>query len=101
MTEAAIGEPSPVSRAWPFALLLFMLVGAHTLLETARDILFLRTQPVSRLPWVYLAVAVAVLVVTPAQVWVLRRKTGRLVLTVTLLVATTITLTFWSATMSS
>jgi ATP:ADP antiporter, AAA family len=101
MTEAALGAPRLVSRAWSFTLLLFMLVGAHTLLETARDSLFLRTQPVSRLPWVYLAVAVAVLVVTPAQVWVLRRKTGRIVLTVTLLAATALTLAFWSATMSS
>ena len=45
MTESAQGAPSPVSRAWSFTLLLFMLVGAHTLLETARDSLFLRTQP--------------------------------------------------------
>ena len=97
MTEAALGAPRAGSRAWSFTLLLFMLVGAHTLLETARDSLFLRTQPVSRLPWVYLAVAVAVLVVTPAQVWVLRRKTGRLVLTATLLVATALTLAFWAA----
>jgi ATP:ADP antiporter, AAA family len=101
MTEAALGVPRPVSRAWSFTLLLFMLVAAHTLLETARDSLFLRTQPVSRLPWVYLAVAMAVLVVTPAQVWVLRRKTGRLVLTATLLVATALTLAFWAAPKSS
>jgi ATP:ADP antiporter, AAA family len=101
MSEPAIGASSRISRAWPFAVLLFMLVGAHTLLETARDSLFLRTQPVSRLPWVYLAVAVAVLVVTPAQVWVLRRKTGRLVLAATLLVATALTVAFWAATMNS
>lgn len=101
MTKSTSGVPSPGLQAWPFTLLLFMLVGAHTLLETARDSLFLRTQPVSRLPWVYLAVAVTVLLVTPAQVWVLRRKSGRLVLAATLLTATAITLMFGVAHMSS
>jgi ATP:ADP antiporter, AAA family len=101
MSEPATGAGSAVSRAWPFTVLLFLLVGAHTLLETARDSLFLRTQPVSRLPWVYLAVAVAVLVVTPAQVWLMRRKSGALVLTTTLLVATGLTAGFWAATKTS
>jgi AAA family ATP:ADP antiporter len=98
MKASAIGTTSPLSGAWPFAVLLFLLVGAHALLETARDSLFLRTQPLSRLPWVYLAVAVAVLAVTPAQAWLMRRKTGPLALVITLLVTTGLTASFWAAT---
>ena len=37
---------------------LFSVLGAHALVETARDALFLQALPVERLPWVYLIVAV-------------------------------------------
>jgi len=97
MRTPTLGTASPLSGAWPFAVLLFLLVGAHSLLETARDSLFLRTQPLSRLPWVYLAVAVAVLAVTPAQAWLMRRKTGALAMATTLLVTTALTTSFWAA----
>ena len=36
---------------------LFCVLGAHALVETARDALFLQALPVERLPWVYLLVA--------------------------------------------
>ena len=36
---------------------LFLVLAAHAVLETARDSLFLAHLPVSRLPWVYLALA--------------------------------------------
>ena len=36
---------------------LFLVLAAHAILETARDSLFLAHLPVSRLPWVYLALA--------------------------------------------
>ena len=36
-------------------------MAAHTLLETARDALFLARLPPSRLAWVYLAIAVVIL----------------------------------------
>lgn len=39
------------------ALLLFFVVGAHTLFETTRDALFLERIPAARLPWMYLALA--------------------------------------------
>ena len=51
MNGGAHAPLSPLRRALPFAALLFLLVGAHGLLETARDGLFLVEQPVSRLPW--------------------------------------------------
>jgi len=96
MTASAPTAASPIKSAWSFAVLLFLLVGAHTLLETARDSLFLRTQPVSRLPWVYLAVAFAVLAVTPAQAWVMRRKSGTRAMAITLLVTSGVTASFWA-----
>ena len=44
------------------ALLLFFVVGAHTLFETTRDALFLERIPAARLPWMYLALACLALV---------------------------------------
>ena len=41
---------------------LFAVTGGHTLLETARDALFLAKLPASRLPWMYLAIVAAALV---------------------------------------
>ena len=84
-------------RALPFATLLFLLVAAHTLLETARDSLFLTQQPISRLPLVFLAVTAAVLALTPLQrvLW----STGhRGALPITLVGTGSITLIFWLAT---
>jgi ATP:ADP antiporter, AAA family len=84
-------------RAIPFAALLFVLVAAHTLLETARDSLFLTQQPISRLPFVFLAVTAMVLALTPLQrlLW----STGhRGALPITLLGTGTLTLIFWLAT---
>ena len=86
---------SATRRALPFAALLFLLVGAHGLLETARDGLFLVEQPVDRLPWLYLAVTAGVVVLTPLQ----RRLWGRhghAALPVTLLAAAAVTLGFWA-----
>jgi AAA family ATP:ADP antiporter len=94
------GQAAADRPAWrvalPFAALLFLLVGAHGLLETARDSLFLRSQPVSHLPWVYLAVTLAVLVVTPVQTWLWGRQTGSRALSFTLLGASVLTAVFWA-----
>lgn len=49
------GEGRMVTRS---ALSLFGLIAGHTLLETARDALFLGKLPVSRLTWVYALLAV-------------------------------------------
>ncbi len=40
---------------------LFAITGGHTLLETARDALFLAKLPASQLPWMYLAIVVVAL----------------------------------------
>ena len=39
------------------SLTLFGTLAGHTLLETARDALFLSRLPASQLPWAYLAIA--------------------------------------------
>lgn len=94
MTAVARAQPSLTRRAFPYAALLFLLVGAHGLLETARDGLFLVEQPVSRLPWLYLAVTAGVLVLTPLQRGLWGRR-GYIALPLTLLAAAGVTLGFW------
>ena len=94
MSDATRPSASPTRRALPYAALLFLLVCAHGLLETARDGLFLTEQPVSRLPWLYLAVTAAVLVLAPVQrrLW---GKSGHVALPLTLIAAAAVTLGFW------
>ena len=58
----------------PAALVLFGIMAAHALLETARDALFLVKLGPERLAWAYLAIAGAALV----ALWALRRATGSL-----------------------
>jgi hypothetical protein len=95
MSAAPHAPPSLTRRALPYAALLFLLVGAHGLLETARDGLFLVEQPITRLPWLYLAVTAGVLVLTPVQ----RRLWGgrlHVALPLTLFAAAAVTLGFWA-----
>ena len=42
---------------WAAFLTLFALIASHSLLETARDALFLAKVPAANLPWVFLAIA--------------------------------------------
>lgn len=95
-TGGAAADRPAWRAALPFASLLFLLVGAHGLLETARDSLFLRSQPVSHLPWVYLAVTLAVLLVTPIQGWLWGRQASSRALASTLLAASALTIGFWA-----
>jgi AAA family ATP:ADP antiporter len=46
-------------------VVLALLIGAHTLVETARDTLFLSRLPPERLAYVYVAVALGTLLLTP------------------------------------
>ena len=57
------GEARPVLRATG---ILGLVVAAHTLLETARDTLFLSKLPVNRLAWVYALLAVLSLAASAA-----------------------------------
>jgi AAA family ATP:ADP antiporter len=75
-------------------LTLFGVMAAHAVLETARDVLFLAELSAARLPWVYLAIAAAALLVTVVQ----RRTgsaTGSRPLTLLLLGAAVVSTAFW------
>src|SRR5262245_54061912 len=76
-------------------LVLFGVVASHTLLETARDALFLGRVPAERLPWVYLAIAAASLLFTEVQQRIAGRMGGRAALSLWIGVAAAITLSFW------
>ncbi len=43
---------------------LFFVIGSHALLETARDALFLAKVSASKLPWLYILIAIASVIVT-------------------------------------
>lgn len=94
MSGTSHSPASATRRAVPYGALLFLLVGAHGLLETARDGMFLTEQPVSRLPWLYLAVTAGVLVLTPLQRRLWGRR-GHVALALTLAAAAVVTLGFW------
>jgi ATP:ADP antiporter, AAA family len=97
MTPALAGPVPGGRRALPLAVLLGGLVAAHSLLETARDSLFLSGEPITRLPWLYLAIAAVVLPVTQLQSVAGRRRGGSGVLLATLLCSATLTLGFWAS----
>jgi ATP/ADP translocase len=59
-------RPEERRDAWGAFLALFGILSAHTLLETARDALFLARLPPSQLPWVYLAMAVLAVALSQA-----------------------------------
>jgi AAA family ATP:ADP antiporter len=75
-------------------LVLFGWLAAHTILETARDALFLARRPAHELAWMYLAMAVLAVLFT-------RTKAGRLAggrsLAALLAVSAGGTLLFWAA----
>ena len=91
------GEARPALRA--FALLA-LVIGGHTLLETARDSLFLRKLPVDRLAIVYMVIAgLSLLVAGPNARAVRKVGEGRALLTtLTLGAAGTLVLYFQPAT---
>jgi ATP:ADP antiporter, AAA family len=78
------GEGRPVLLA---AGGLFSLIAAHTMLETARDALFLEKLPPSRLTLVYLLLAVVALAVSALNTSFVRRFGRRKALIVTLMMS--------------
>jgi AAA family ATP:ADP antiporter len=72
------------------------IMAAHTLLETARDALFLSALPASHLAWVYLGIAALAVGVTQAQQHITDRWDGPYLLSFMLLGAAGITTAFWS-----
>lgn len=72
---------------------LFGILAAHTILETARDALFLARLPPSQLPWMYLAMAA--LAVALSQ-WSSQRLSGSRALGVLLAFCAAGTFSFWA-----
>jgi ATP/ADP translocase/HEAT repeat protein len=74
-------------------LVLFGILAAHTILETARDALFLARLPPSQLPWMYLAMAAIAVALSQ---WSTRRLSGSRALATLLAFCAAGTFTFWA-----
>ncbi len=74
---------------------LFGLIASHSVLETARDALFLAKVPATHLPWVYVAIAIVSLTVTQIQARLGSGLSQRVAISVWTLVAGAVTLLFW------
>lgn len=73
---------------------LMLTIAGHTLLETARDALFLAKLPAKMLTLVYVSVAVGLLLLTPLNVRLTRRAGARNALVVSLLLVAIVTAWF-------
>jgi AAA family ATP:ADP antiporter len=76
-------------------LTIFGTLAAHTLLETARDALFLARLPASRLAVVYLLIALAAVAASQAP-WGRRRASGAFALSRLLGLGAAVTFLFWA-----
>jgi ATP/ADP translocase/HEAT repeat protein len=96
---AFVAEVRPGERRGAVAafLTLFGILASHTLLETARDALFLARLPPSQLPWVYLAMAVIAIAISQGPWRVPKQLSGRRSLSVLLVVCAAVTFLFWMA----
>ena len=74
-------------------LVLFGVLAAHTILETARDALFLARLPPAQLPWMYLAIAA---IAVGLSKWTTRRLSGARALATLLAAGAAGTFTFWA-----
>jgi len=74
---------------------LLVIIAGHTMMETARDTLFLQELPARRLPWAYLSISALALVVGAGINRLTRALPRRQTLTVTLLAVAGVTATFW------
>ena len=93
---ARLGIPrraaGPVAAA---TAVLFAILAGHSMLETARDALFLSALPASRLPTVYIAIAGLAFVVAAASRLLTRRFSRRGTLGATLAGSAVTTAGFW------
>src|SRR5262249_22520048 len=75
--------------------LLAIIIAAHTLLETARDALFLAKIPATKLPWMYLIIAALALIATQVRIPALEGFARRKLLAFGLALAAAVTAVFW------
>jgi len=94
---ASVAEVRPGERRGAAAafLTLFGILASHTLLETARDALFLARLPPSQLPWVYLAMAFIAIAISQGPWRIPKRIRGRRSLSVLLVGCAAVTFLFW------
>jgi AAA family ATP:ADP antiporter len=85
-------ERRPTAIAFLF---LTALIASHALLETARDALFLARLPATQLPYVYLAIAGASLVIAKLETRFRRWLPPRFALVIWTVLAATGTIAFW------
>ncbi len=76
-------------------LTLWAVMAAHSLLETARDSLFLAKLPATYLPWAYICIAAAAILFIQLQALLPLRGTNRQVLGMTLGLSSGVTLGLW------
>ncbi len=97
MVDRLLGVRPEERRGTAAAFLtIFGTLAAHTLLETARDALFLARLPASRLAVVYLLIALVAVILTQVP-WGRRRATGAFALSRLLGAGGLVTLGFWAA----
>ncbi|MBX3193182.1 MAG: MFS transporter [Labilithrix sp.] len=95
MTLGGLPEIRLEERRNTFAafLTLLALTTGHTLLETARDALFLAKIPASHLPWMYLVIVAIALALSQIRA---ARADGKMSVGVALIVAGGVTAVFWA-----
>lgn len=81
---------------WTAFLTLFALIASHALLETARDALFLAKIPASRLPFMFLTIAVLSVGLVKFDGFATRHLSSRRALSALTLAAAAITLGFFA-----
>lgn len=76
---------------------LLAIMTAHSVMETARDALFLASLPATQLPWAYLAIALLAILELKVHERVARKiRDRRALLAATLLTGSLVTLGFWA-----
>ncbi len=94
-------RPDERRTVWVGVATLLAIVAAHTVLETARDSLFLAELPASRLPWAYLGIAVLAYLAARLLERVLAGRSARRVLAVMLALGCVGTAILWDAVATS
>ncbi len=90
-------EPEERRTALAGFVTLGLVMCAHSILETARDTLFLRSLPPTQLPWVYLIIAALTLGITVLESRVATGVRRRDLLAYFLILASTVTTGLWAS----
>jgi len=94
---ASLADVRPEERRGVIAAFLTLLgiLAGHTLLETARDALFLSRLPATQLPWMYLAIAAVAFLSSRVRLPRLAATAGPFSFSLLLLGSAAVTFVFW------